>query len=280
MKIALIIVVVLPLILGCQSNQEPKDRTEKKFSQRSTPQKFNPYSNQIKDTCYPCLYRNDLFVQKMGIGLMTIYEGNMKPYNYYQRDSIILIGRDEQVLIMRRYDLPQPQPFWGIKINEQPYSNFITPFHRSSEGQPNMLKFVWKSGSKAKGNIVVQSYRDGKTYAVQNAPFFSLDTWEETFVGSIVTLLGSSCIRDQPSDNSPISYISNNEFSYYTVTDLKQEWMQLAYLDPSAQAAKSSVEPCGWVKWYCNDSIRVEFSDNFLLEYYYSEEYQQAKNKR
>lgn len=273
MKHPLLLLIALHLLFGCQSDPESaptaeplKTDIQKEISNNLSEDAIDKKVKTVRDYC---IYNAEIFHKKMGIGLMTVLEGQMKPYNYTPKDSIILKDNAGRKLIMRRYDLPQPNFFWGIKINEEPLDKFIKPFHYSSEGQPDMLKFIWKSGTLADSNVVIQSFSDGATFKVQNAPFFMLSTWQETLTGSIVSINEGYVLRTKPDENSPKAEVTFKKFSYFTVLDFKDEWIQLAYLDPKAPSGRNKQQPCGWVKWYCSDAFQLEFSDNFFLESYF-----------
>lgn len=263
---------MLSLLMSCQSRNEVGTSAEVQrtiesstFSEDSTQGADQPEALSLGTSCS---FNAEIFDQQMGVGLVTVREGQMKPYNYAPVDSIVLIGPNKKRFTMKRYDLQSPVVFWGLRINNEPIDRIIKPFHANSEGQPNST-FIWKSGTAEDSNIIIQSFPDGKAFEVKNSSFFYLAKWGERLIESNVKLNKNAVIRKGPTDNSQPAEVSNG--GYFTIFDRKEEWIQVAFLDPKDPSMEKPQQPCGWVKWYCNDSIRIEFEDNFLLEDYYTQ---------
>lgn len=249
--------------------QSPEDRSAKKATAvddtKETPSQIEDLLNQ-KNTVKTdiisnsCLFDSLRFTEKMGMGLMVI--GFMKPYNYYPVDSIIISDEFNQYAI-KHYDLAGE--YWGIKINEEDYENYIKHFQRASFG--NGFEFIWKSGLKEDSNVVIQSYRDGKEFKVESSAKFYLISWNNYLIESFVSLDQEVEVRNFPNDSSQLSKQANN--GYFTVSNVKNNWVELTYLDPKDPEMKNKLNPCGWAKWYCNDSVRIQFLNDIDMEPYY-----------
>ena len=247
----LLCIILLAVACGEESSTE-----EKRVNKLDSMQTVHTVVTE-QDTVIPeaCPFDSVRFRQKMGKGLFQI---TLRPYNY-RKDSLVFEAEGKEY-VMRLID----NPGWELTIEDAPFTSYMQPFAWSDFA--HHFQFIWMQGTKP-GEITVKSMGEDRYYRVLSDTLFFLMTWDAYLLHNFVAMKGSYDVHERPGIESKI--VEDAPDGFFRVSGVKDEWIQLVYLDPTDPSLEKKRDTIGWSKWYCNDSIRVEFLNDIHMESYY-----------